>query len=235
MIRVGILTAPRPRSTLNQSIKSLREAGCTSRVTVCSDDPSVDYVDDDDYVLVVNKKRLVNFRNWTNCVKLLLKECEADDWICICEDDITWVPQCWSHLEKELQNLKLSSRLRLQGALSLYFPIEMSRDLEKGSKLGPGWHSTSRGIKTWGAQCFVLSKAMAEALMCNRTYNMFLADPKRVKNVDGIIAESLLRDGLRILYRVPCLVDHSLGEGNSSLGYADERPKLKTRYFTGTV
>lgn len=235
MIHFGVITARRPRPTLLDSIISLRCADFCDEVLVCSDDPGLSWVAEG-CELLRNEKPLGNLRNWTRCLRCLVDRSSDGDWICVCEDDITWVRHCRSALERDLRDLSISSCLRQAGALSLYFPIAMSSIIEKdGSPLNDGWHASTRGIKTWGAQCLLFTKKMAIDLLSNQVFCTYLNDPKWTKNVDGVVAESLVKFGLNILYRVPCLVDHSLGEGNSSLGYADERPKLRTRYFRGSA
>jgi hypothetical protein len=215
-------------------VQSLRRAGFVDDVTISSDDPNLRWVETG-CMITSNREPLGNLRNWNQCLNLLLERANSnDDWVCVCEDDITWVERCRGDLERDLRDLRSSSRLRTVGALSLYFPIAMSREVEvSGRPLERGWHAASRGIKTWGAQCFLFTRQMALDLVKSEIYNEYLSNPKWNKNVDGIVADSIARSDLRILYRVPCLVDHALGEGNSSLGYPDERPKLKTRYFTG--
>jgi hypothetical protein len=153
----------------------------------------------------------------------------------VCEDDITWAAGAAKKLNSELTALKTSSHLKSIGGLSLFLPIHESRHIEAkaGVKvLGEGWHAGARtGTKTWGAQCMVFSREMVGALLASPLLKSYRADPKWTKNVDAIIANVIHSANRDIYYRVPCLVDHDLGYGNSSLGYADERPNLKTRYF----
>lgn len=232
MISFGIITAPRPRSTIESSLASLRLAGFDDDVVVSSDDADPPYLVG--CSVTRNSVKLGNLRNWHQCLTLLLRT--GSDWLCVCEDDITWVVDCRDALEYDLRSLLVSSRLRTAGALSLYFPIAMSRTVEeKGVALPKGWHATTRGFKTWGAQCFLFTRQMALDLLGSKKFQEYVGNPRWSKNVDGVVAESIAQDDLRILYRVPCLVNHDLGDANSSLGYADSRPKLQTRYFTGAA
>jgi len=104
---------------------------------------------------------------------------------------------------------------------------------QKNGTLQRGWYGSSQGKKTWGAQCLVFSREQARELLSCKIFNGFLNDYRWDKNIDAIIGQSLGNRGLHIAYRIPCLVNHTLGEGNSSLGYADVRPDLRTKYFTG--
>lgn len=230
MISFGIITAARPISTIERSLQSLREAGFDDDVVISSDDPLTPFMVG--CQVAQNQSPLGNLRNWHQCLTLLMRSTE--NWLCVCEDDITWVRDCRPALEYDLRVLASSSRLRTVGALSLYFPIAMSREIEeKGKALGNGWHAATRGFRTWGAQCFLFTRSMAADLLASKKFREYVDNPRWTKNVDGVVADSIGQEDLRILYRVPCLVNHDLGDANSSLGYADDRPKLKTRYFTG--
>lgn len=234
MIHFGIITAPRPVPTLQRSVASLRAAGFDGHIVISSDDPQV--ASPKGCYAMINSPALGNLRNWVACLNRLLTLATDDaDWLCVCEDDISWVPNSIDRLEGELKALRVASSFSRNGALSLFFPIAMARDIDKGTRLSRGWYPHNRGFKTWGAQCFLLSRTMAIDLLESDGLKGYLADPKWTKNVDGIVAHSLLKLNLSILYRVPCLVDHDLGEGNSSLGYREDRPKLRTEYFTGAV
>lgn len=231
MIAHGIITAPRPRRTIERSLASLRLAGFDGEILVSSDDPNELQIEG--ARVIANPSVRGNFRNWLQCLDLLISSDQP--WMCISEDDVTWAPNCRLALEQDLRDLSWTSILRRSGALSLYFPIAMSNEVEAGKILQPGWHEATRGIKTWGAQCFLFSREMATNLLESPHMAEYVADPKWTKNVDGIVADVLAKHSLSILYRVPCLVNHDLGEANSSLGYPDDRPKLKTRYYTGAA
>jgi hypothetical protein len=230
LITHGIITAPRPQSTLGASLTSLRSAGFDGDVLVSSDDPAIK--DIPNTIVQRNQTPQGNFRNWMLCLRTMLQY-SLSPWLCISEDDVSWVPNCRPILEHDLGLLEISGKIRRVGALSLYFPIAMSSTIEGGKLLDPGWYEATRGIKTWGAQCFLFSRKMATELITSPHMMQYEANEKWTKNVDGIVADVLAKHSLSILYRVPCLVNHDLGEGNSSLGYPDSRPKLKTRYFTG--
>lgn len=231
MISHGVITAPRPVRTVERSVASLRLSGFRGEVVLSSDDPTLTGVDG--ATLYNNPVVRGNFRNWLQCLRLLLES--NSPWLCISEDDVTWVPDCQSVLEHDLKLLEISDKIKRVGALSLYFPIVMSSQIDGGKSLPPGWHEATRGIKTWGAQSFLFSRKMAEDLLASPHMREYEANPKWSKNVDGIVADVLAKHSLSILYRVPCLVNHDLGRANSSLGYPDDRPKLETKYFTGAA
>lgn len=239
MISVGIITAPRPKPTLNVSVRSLREdAGCDEKVYVFSDGP-FSGLPCGDVMMVRNTPPLGNFRNWVRALQFIYKKTDAD-WLMICEDDIVWARGAWSALLKETDLVNgMLYRLPHLGAISLYLPIRMSKRLEEGLSAAPrdGYHHARMqiGLKMWGAQCLMLPRLEAGRFLEGRGLDHYIQKPRWQKNVDGIVADVIQTLGLRIYWRIPCLVDHTpLGEGNSTLGYADERPNLRTRYFTGT-
>lgn len=175
-----------------------------------------------------------NLRNWHDALDTIF-HCSDADWLMICEDDITWAKGAYAALHSELSAFMVSTKAKSYGMLSLFCPQRVSAYLEKryGLPLGSGWYGFNHGMKTWGAQCFLFSRHQAWHLLNNPYLKNYLQDPKWHKNVDAIVAECLMKVDAQIAYRIPALVDHVLGYGNSSLGYKEDRPGLKSRYFTG--
>lgn len=233
MLSAAIITAPRPVATLANSIVSYRKAGFRSTTTMVfsdAEEPLINKTCVDR--IVVNRPALGNLRNWVLALRTLVRDTDSR-WLMVCEDDIVWAEHSCSALLFDLRSLEHSAGYATVGAMSLYFPIHDSRDVEVGGLLTRGWHRGPRkGMRIWGAQCIVFSRAQAEALLVDNQLVAFLADPARTKNVDAIVAKCIHDRDRDILYRVPCLVDH-VGEANSSLGYKPDRPSLRTRYFTG--
>lgn len=235
-LATGIITAPRPkRQTLFDSLASYRTAGGFKNVPtfVFADGPAPQDGGLADRI-ILNQYVLGNFRNWASALSFLVHATKAD-WLMMCEDDIVWAVGSYAALQRDVQLLKDSHLFKDSGALSLYLPMRESKEIERGNEqLKDGWHrGPRRGMKTWGAQCLLFSRENALALIKDYQFMAMQNDRKWQRNVDGIVAKCLNDNGKLISYRVPCLVSHSLGEGNSSLGYADERPNLATKYFTG--
>jgi hypothetical protein len=231
VIRTGIITAPRPRPTLLHSLKSYRRAGFDNDVLVFAE-PGVDPVTADKVHYLPNEVKLGNLRNWHRALSVLTSGFEAgDDWILICEDDISWARDAASQLIQSLIDLKNTNLLRTAGALSLYLPRRHTKHF--GHRLKDGWYALGQGPKTWGFQAMVMTQSQARSLLESSQFRGYLADPSLDKNIDKFVGKTVQDAGKTILYRVPCLVDHDVGDGNSSLGYADVRPDLKTDYFRG--
>lgn len=236
----GIISAPRPRPTLIASIASMWQAGFSGTPTYVFDDDQERAAQAPASIMGAayrpNRKVLGNLRNWTHALATLLKEHPDADWFMICEDDITWAKAGHSILSSMMASYRISLNFQKCGGFSLYAPVRVTRDLERTtnqSVLAPGWYMLNHGMKTWGAQCLLFSREQARAILTSPVFGMYLNSPRWTKNVDAIVAEVILMDKKEIAYCIPCLVKHDMGEANSSLGYPDERPNLKTRYFAG--
>lgn len=236
MIATAIITAHRGRPTLQASIESWRMAGFTGPLMVLSDDtPNASTVFG--YPVKYNEPRLGNLRNWVLALETIYSETDAR-WLMVCEDDITWAAGVADRLLQDLELFAQTNAYARTGAQSLYCPARVSDDLERkyaSRPLKPGWYGVNHGMKTWGAQCLVFSRDQASMLLNSKSLQTFLDSPRWTKNVDAIVAECLQLVGLEIRYRIPSLVNHDLGNANSSLGHKDERPALETKYFTGAA
>jgi GR25 family glycosyltransferase involved in LPS biosynthesis len=152
-------------------------------------------------------------------------------WLLICEDDVTWAENASQVLEHELRMWDQPKA----GLLSLYCPKRMSKLLEnthsRGSALSRNWYGLTFGRKLWGAQAFLMQRKEAEALLTCGYMQHVLSDVTKTANIDAHVAESMLLRERQIFYRIPCLVDHVLGDLNSSIYGNKDRPELRTRYF----
>jgi hypothetical protein len=229
MIAIGIISAPRARPTIKQSIASFRNAGFAGDVQVYAE-PGSDVVVSNEVHYHWNETTKGNFRNWIHALESLLAA--QTNWVMICEDDISWAFNAAEILEYDLSKFDVGGNA---GALSLYCPIRMSKVLERdyanSAPLMHGWYGARLGKGTWGAQCLVLHRYWAHKLLADKVLLAYLANARWEKNVDLIVADTVNRAGREIVYRIPCLVDHTFGDGNSSLGYKVDRPELKTKYF----
>ena len=70
-------------------------------------------------------------------------------------------------------------------------------------------------------------------LLTHDSFIAWHADQRNDKNIDAWVAKSIEERGREIVYRIPCLVDHEMGDNNSSIYGAKERPDLRTTYFAG--
>lgn len=231
---IAIITAPRPVPTLARSIKSLRKAGFTENVLVCSD--GGDPVIADGVATIRNEVKLGNKSNWTRALALLVESTsDPEQWLMVCEDDIVWAQGARDKLALALAQFTTAPP-PLVGAISLFAPHRMVKFAEKRERgrLRPGWHGTDMqfGKRTWGAQCLLFRRKWAERLLQDKVFRAHNMNIAKDKNIDAIVGESINSAGRTIQYLIPCLVDH-IAETNSSLGYKGERPDLRTNYFAG--
>lgn len=230
-LRTAIITAPRPRPTLARSIASYRDAGFQNHVQVFADGP-VESLRDVNVTVDMNKPRLGNFRNWVHALRTIMQD--RADWYMVCEDDITWSTAAAVVLEKDLRAFAPDN---VCGGISLYCPQRMAKVLERdyanGGRLRQGWYGANLGRRTWGAQCMLFHHSHASALLNHKSFRDWAADTRNDKNVDAWVARSIEERGLEIVYRIPCLVDHEMGDNNSSIYGDKERPDLRTSYFAG--
>lgn len=230
MISVGYITAPRPQPTIAASLLSLKNAGFPEDVLVCSE-PGVGFKSPIDCTLLANPQKLGNLRNWVSCAEHLLRWDDADEWIMVCEDDINWARNAYDVLCYDLKNFAVEN----VQAISLFCPDKMVAQIQQvfpsPRGLTHGWYPLLVGKQMWGAQCLVMRKEWLYSLLACDYFKGKLANMELDKNIDRFIAESAQKRDARIAYRIPCLVDHKMGDKNSSLYGDRDRPALRCRYF----
>lgn len=235
MIASAIITAPRAEPTLTRSISSMAAAGFLRNVHIFAEPGTIV---DSGYVLPLacnyysNPFKLGNLRNWVLALETLVAV-TTEKWLMVCEDDIKWAARAYDILCYDLE--RFNRMLPGAGAISLYCPIRMSKVLEQqyanGKDLQYGWYGAKIGKKTWGAQCLVFHRSWAIELLSDPEFKRVISNPQFDKNVDAHVAQSIMQRNREVVYRIPSLVDHTFGDGNSSLGYKPDRPELRTKYF----
>lgn len=226
-LAIAITTAPRARETFTSSLASLRAAGFVQQVRVFADkvDPH-----GEGCVITRNDPPLDGIKNWYKACRALLDETGAP-WLMLLEDDVTWARGAAEALYRDLESLEPATT----GYLSLYLCRHVAKFIrrEKHLRVLPrGFHDASgMGGRCWGSQAYVLSRSSAEKLLADGIFKTMVQ--VRWKNRDLLVSGTLSRLGRKLLYRVPCLVDHRLGSANSSLTKKGVMPDLLTDYWTG--
>lgn len=227
MISVGYITAPRPKPTIDASLRSFKAAGFPDNIYIRAEPDTPTISTDVDVTIWRNEQKLGNLRNWVACAEELLYWETSDDWVMICEDDITWARNAHDVLQYDLRHQDF---VNVQ-AISLYCADRMARLIKPDMRLVYGYHPISVGKQMWGAQCLVMRKDWLSDLLACDYFKAKLGNPELDKNVDRFIAESAQQRALNIAYRIPCLVDHIMGDRNSSLYGDKDRPLLRTHFF----
>lgn len=222
-IAIGMTTAPRPRATVAASIASLRAAGFRQRVLLFADgDPGT--IEDDSLEMRVNQPPLGGLKNFCHALAALAET--GSPWLLLLEDDTTWAAGSAKALREDLARIDPES----VGYLSLYMHSSVARGIERGRRLNAGWHECRLGWKSCGSQAYLFPLQSARALLADPQFQDYRDNWAKNRNRDNVASKCLQDMGLRRLFRVPALVDHALGAGNSSLR---TKPPRNGRYFTG--
>lgn len=237
MIFTVVTTAPRPEPTLERSVRSLTQAGWAKPLVLC------DGVSDGALSLVssglsarvlLNDPPLGCLRNWA---RALLEVCRAQSlWGMIVQDDTVWAANSCAVVWNELLNMQQGKRFNQLGMISLFCPQRVSTYLlKRHAHLNHGYYDCDLGWDTWGAQAFLFPLHAARLLHQDPQFMRYVDTYSKNRNVDRIVPKCLLDMKLKVRYRIPSVVDHSMGSGNSSLGDKPVQRGLETRYFNGVA
>ena len=232
MIGLVITTAPRARPTLRPSMESMRAAGFEQLVLVVSDGV-LEAGLPGPVQLEVNDPPRGGLRNWLHALRRAVAVF-PDPWIGVLEDDVLWAAGAAAALRSELNVRRPMPDL---GYLSLYLSRKVSRPIERsaGRRLAPGWHESKLGQACWGSQGYVFPRGLAVQLAQSLEFERVVLGHVKNRNRDGIVSGFLARKGLRLLYRVPSLLSHELGQANSSLADKPVQQSLLCDYWTGVA
>lgn len=207
------MTAPRGVTTIDDSLKSFRAAGFKDRVTVCAE-PGSPAPSDPDCTVQPNKKRLGNAANWRNALRTGYRSLPLTDFIAVMQDDIEWAIGSRDVLHAEMTRMgKMAKRA---GYLSLYlYEKHLIEHTDGTTTRWRNWHISNYGHRSAGAQCYIVPRPAARLLLNNRAFNDqcdagYLGD-------DRVVSGCLFALGLHCWFRVPGLVSHALGVGNSAM------------------
>lgn len=241
-LAVAVTTAPRPRQTVAQSYRSFRDAGFTEPVLMLADgppEPVPELPPPGPLDLRLNAPPLGGLKNWCRALETLLQESPAR-WLLVLEDDILWARGAAAALAKDLDTLDKIVKSAAHpgvGYLSLYLARKVSRNIEsmRGRPLKPGMYSTTLAGECWGSQAYAIPRGTAERLLADPAFDDLRRNYVKNRNRDGIVSGRLAALGLKLYYRVPCLVSHELGSANSSLAEKPVQQALLSDYWTGAA
>lgn len=226
-LAIAITTAPRARETFTASLASLRRAGFTQSVRVFADKvrPQGEGCE-----ITYNDPPLDGIKNWYKACQTLVEGASAP-WLMILEDDVTWANGAAQALYRDLDGLDPEKT----GYVSLYLCRMVAKFIHRemhAKRLPRGMHNAAgMGGRCWGSQAYVLPRESAKRLLADGIFRNMVK--VRWKNRDLLVSGTLSRLGYKLLYRVPCLVNHDLGSANSSLTKKGVMPDLLTDYWTG--
>jgi glycosyltransferase involved in cell wall biosynthesis len=189
---VGLLTAPRPESTVHRALRSLKAAGF-ERVHVFAEPGSWIPEQFRDLPVTMHGETLGNLGNFYACIVGLYMTQPLADCYAVFQDDVEvarglrpWCDRQFWPLDAGLVSLFTS---RLHGARTV------------------GWRVLKLGrYRTFGAQAFVFRRDVLEQFLTDRRALGFRA--RRRHGSDAVVGEWAARHGVGIAYHTPSLVQH---------------------------
>jgi len=201
-IALAMTIAPRREVTIDRSLVSLREAGFHEDVHVLAEPGTVGSIGaaaktlfGDERVHVRENKRLRGcFGNWKKALKRLLSRTNAR-WLLILQDDVVW-----KRGSAEILRAQIRSREgHRTGLLSPY-----TSSVVVGEHFVDGWNECCLGWGFWGALAFCMDRDAAKELLRHPRF----AEHGGAREVDAVVAASMLDLGRPSFVHVPSLVDH---------------------------
>lgn len=198
---IGLITSPRSRTSLVNSIKSLRDSGLNNKINVFVDniDGNVDlqFAESIENIDIhVSNQKLGMVENTRVAWEYLFQKGNSS-WIILCEDDILCKP-CLFEILKNTTN-KINRQI---GYISCYTPLIYS---QMGDYVFNtfGWKKLNMGMHTWGTQFLAMQRETCELVLSK--WNKFYTIEKLQ---DRIIGEILQDSVLDCFYPYPSLVNH---------------------------
>lgn len=207
MIAWGMITAPRPVSTLDQSLASFKAAGF-----------------DEEPIVVNDNKGLGNLRNWARALVTVMAGNPHSLFVGIMQDDILWARNSRAVLYREI--IDMGYRAKEAGYLSLYLFDKHVEEREMKIPKWRNWHASKWGYKSCGAQCYVLPRRSAKQLLRYPRFQELCEEG--ALGDDHAVSGCFWQMNLLCWFRIPALVSHSPGVNNSSMGH---KPPPDTQYW----
>ncbi len=204
LLSVGVITAPRPISTLPQTVSELRRAGFTQPAHVFAE-PSAPVPNDPGLVVHRNPTRLGLWGNWAAAARRMLDETDSP-FLLICEDDVRLAACAALALQHAIDTIPHDT----WGYVSLYTP----RHNLPGPGGRPGWRELPVGQGTWGALAWCFTRQGLRALLGAHAVRSH-GSPEGTDAVVSLAAHEL---GRKCYFHVPSLGDHTGGD-NSTQGH----------------
>ncbi|MCB1063660.1 MAG: glycosyltransferase family 2 protein [Verrucomicrobiae bacterium] len=199
---VGVTTAPREKSTLRRTLKSLRSAGWEDLIYLFAEPGTqTGAARRNNNPTELISRQGTALGAWGNFLlalsELHLREPLADAYLMV-QDDVIFCRGLRDYLEEHLWPGPKP------GVISLHTPSHLA------AKTGTGFFQADLGWNAWGAQAFVFSNASARALLADsrvidhRLNGLF--EGKR--NVDSVVGDWCRRSGREFYLHAPSLAEH---------------------------
>ncbi len=202
-LALAMLTAPRPRPTLDATVHELRWGGFSAPLHIFAE-PGCKVGKHAGLVVHWNEKKLGMWRNWLQAARHLLKETPAEH-LMIVEDDVQFAHGAADSLRDALQTLPHDSF----GYLALYTPEHNTW----GNSIRFGWQTLGEGNICWGSLALAFTRDSLRSLLHSRAVNVHV----RPNETDYVIWQAAKELNRQIYFHVPSLCAHE-GRHNSTVG-----------------
>ena len=198
LISVAVITAPRPISTLPQTISELRRAGFTQPTHVFAE-PTAPVSNDSGLRVHRNSTRLGLWRNWLGAARAMLAGTDSP-FLLICEDDVRFAPCAALALQHAINTIPHNT----WGYASLYTPRH-NYSRRVGSS---GWQQLRVGPGTWGALAWCFTRESLGEILASRT----VRSHTWTSGTDMVVSQAVNEIGRKCYFHVPSLGDHIGGD-----------------------
>lgn len=206
LFAIGMLTAPRPVSTVMNSLSELRKAGFGQQVHLFAE-PGSDLQNLSSGVSLFTNTHLRGvWGNWRNAATRLLELSDAP-WLLICEDDLRLRCDSACALQAVIDTMPHHD----WGYASLYTPWHNI----VGQRVRRGWQDLDVGSNAWGALAYCFSRESLQAVLA--TTPAAIEQPAFL-DTDILISQACKRIRRKLYFHLPSLCEHA-GAGNSTLGH----------------
>jgi hypothetical protein len=198
-LALAMTTAPRREVTLYRALSSLRLAGFHEEVQLFAEPETLGTGDrtgmvDTSVAVHESVSRRGCFGNWKHALKWLISHTTAP-WLMIVQDDAIWRPG-------SADTLRAQMRGRQDPRTGLLSPYASPTNVKKD--FVDGWNECRAGWDFWGALALCMKRVAAEDLLRHPRFVKH-ASPKQV---DAVVAASMLDLNRPSFVHVPSLVDH---------------------------
>ncbi|MBC8875611.1 MAG: glycosyltransferase [Planctomycetes bacterium] len=200
---IGMVSAPRPERTVENSLAELRRAGFSETIHLF-EEPGTHTASMPGVLVHTNTRRRGVWHNWRDAAGFLLEHTDAP-FLLVCEDDIELTADAALALHFALQHMPHEA----WGFASLYTPwhnVVRHRPVF-------GWQAVAVGADTWGALAWCFSRAALNWIL-----DTTAGDTASDGHTDQIVGSLLGGAGYQCFYHIPSLCEHA-GQGKSSTGH----------------
>ncbi|WP_339733651.1 glycosyltransferase [uncultured Gimesia sp.] len=200
---VGITTAPRKKSTLHQTLVSLKTAGWDSPRLFA--EPGVEIPSEFNRLPVSRRDETLGaFPNWYLALtELVLRNPRAEAFL-LCQDDVLFSADIRDYLERTLWPANQI------GVVSIYCPSHYSQAAK------PGFIREDRGWKSWGALAYIFSNPSARAILSDSMVlnHRDFGPAEGLHHIDSVVGYWCERNHLPYYVHSPSLAQH-IGESST--------------------